>query len=136
MYWLEEIGLFLVINTNYCYTEKELNKHDKGDNMQPKMIAICSMALLVVGCTHTNDGEMRFLPGEYISDVKYNSIYHYGYNQGCESALAKAKVAGYSYNQDITLENRSIQFTDGWQQGYSACEAGKEVMLYNLSKIK
>ncbi|MEC6824102.1 hypothetical protein C9I86_09845 [Photobacterium sp. NCIMB 13483] len=104
--------------------------------MQPKIIAICSMALFVVGCTHTDDGEMRFLPDEYISDVKYNSIYHYGYNQGCESALAKANVAGYSHIQDMTLENRSKQFTDGWQQGYSACEAGKEIMLYNLSKTQ
>ncbi|WP_297476893.1 hypothetical protein [uncultured Photobacterium sp.] len=104
--------------------------------MQLKMIVMCSMALLVVGCTHTDDGNIRFVPDEYISDVQYSSIYHYGYNQGCESALAKAKVAGHSYNQDITLENRSTQFTDGWQQGYSACEAGKEVMLYNLSKTQ
>lgn len=106
----------------------------KGDSMQQKIILMCSTVLFIVGCTHTNDGDIRFLPDQYINNVEHDSLYHYGYNQGCESALAKAKVAGYSYNQDITLENRSIQFTEGWQQGYSACEAGKEVMLYNLSK--
>lgn len=104
--------------------------------MQSRMIVICSMVLLVVGCTHTDNGNVRFLPDEYITDVKYNSLYHHGYNQGCESALAKAKVSGYSYVQDEILENQSMQFTDGWQQGYSACEAGKEVMLYNLSKTQ
>lgn len=103
--------------------------------MQRRMIVMCGVALLVAGCTYTNDGDMRFLPDKHINNIEYNSIYHYGYNQGCESALATAKVVGYTYAQDMTLKERSIRFNQGWEQGYSACEVGKEKLLYNLTKI-
>ncbi|PSU91720.1 hypothetical protein C0W42_03415 [Photobacterium kishitanii] len=104
--------------------------------MQQRMILISGAALLIVGCTHTDNGDIRFLPDKYINNIEYNSIYHYGYNQGCESALAKAKVAGHRYNQDLTLNDTSMRFNKGWQQGYSACKAGKEKMLYNLSQTR
>lgn len=104
--------------------------------MQSRMILIFGVALSIAGCTHTSDGDIRFLPDQYINNIEYNSIYHYGYNQGCESALAKAKVAGHAYNQDLTLNGTSMRFNEGWQQGYLACKAGKEKMLYNLSKTQ
>ena len=99
-----------------------------------QQILICGVALLIAGCTYTNNGDIRFLPDQYINNTEYNSLYHYGYNQGCESALAKAKLVGYTYNQDMTLNSTSTRFNHGWQQGYSACKSGKEKMLSNLSK--
>ena len=108
-------------------------KHGKGDSMQ-QQILICGVALLIAGCTYTNNGDIRFLPDQYINNTEYNSLYHYGYNQGCESALATAKVAGHTYAQDMTLKETSIRFNQGWQQGYSACEVGKEKLLYNFTK--
>ncbi|MEC6815209.1 hypothetical protein [Photobacterium toruni] len=104
--------------------------------MQKNIISVCSTVLLLVGCTHTNNGDMRFLPDQYVNTTEYDSLYHYGYNQGCDSALAKAQVVGYSYTQDVTLNSTSSRFSDGWQQGYSACEVGKEILLYNLSKTR
>lgn len=102
--------------------------------MQNKVILMCSTILFMVGCTHTDDGDVRFLPDQYVNNAEYNSLYHYGYNQGCESAQVKAKVRGHTYTQDVTLKGTSIRFDKGWQRGYSACEAGQEKRLYDFSK--
>lgn len=104
--------------------------------MPKGIIFICGAVLLIAGCTHTGDGDIRFLPDQYVNKVEYNSLYHYGYNQGCESALAKVNVVGNTYSQDSTLINISTRFKSGWQQGYSACESGTEKMLYKLSNTQ
>ncbi len=92
----------------FCHCEPNLTGlsmiSQLGGAMMNKLIVVFSAVVLIVGCTHTQENGFQFVREQYISKVQYNGIYHYGYNQGCESALAKRGVADQEYEKDQTLD--------------------------------
>lgn len=95
--------------------------------MQAKGIVILSLSMMFSGCAYLeyvenlDDREIGFFPDKYVSKVKNNSIYHYGYNQGCDAALAKLGVEPRAYVHDDTLTKTLTRFNKGWQAGFDAC---------------
>ncbi|MGF1687234.1 hypothetical protein L4C36_11160 [Photobacterium japonica] len=66
----------------------------------------------------------QLLPDDYTYNVPFDSIYHYGYNQGCETALSVLGVTDTEYQKDVTLENSDTDYDQGWEDGKQACEQG------------
>ncbi|MGF1684447.1 hypothetical protein [Photobacterium minamisatsumaniensis] len=84
--------------------------------------------IALTGCTSSNIENYQLFPDEYVSDVKYDSIYHYGYNQGCESALNLLGLADMDYRKDDTLDMSDTRFNEGWEAGNQACTSGRTIM--------
>lgn len=101
--------------------------------MKKKLGLVCFATLMVTGCAHTTDDGFRFVPDKYVSNVEYNSIYHYGYNQGCESALAKKGNDEAVYIKDPALDGSNTRFNEGWDDGEKACSSGSRKTIYGLS---
>ncbi|PSU09474.1 hypothetical protein C9I92_08015 [Photobacterium ganghwense] len=72
--------------------------------------------------------EYKLVPDDYEYDVPYNSIYHYGYNQGCASAL-RAQQTGNGMVKDETLDGTNTRFNAGWDAGNLACRNGLRVIM-------
>ncbi|EAR54668.1 hypothetical protein SKA34_10008 [Photobacterium sp. SKA34] len=88
-------------------------------------ITVIFVALMMIGCTHTTDSGVRFLPEQYVSNVLQDSIYYYGYNQGCESALAQRGISSADFKKDSTLDGSNSRFNTGWDDGMKACATGE-----------
>lgn len=95
------------------------------------------VVLTLVGCTHTANNGIRFLPERYVSNVQHDSIYYYGYNQGCESAQAKRGNLSADFKKDSTLDASNSRFNKGWGDGMSACASGemKVIDVINANKL-
>lgn len=100
--------------------------------MKARLTIIAMLALSAISCTSTDYEGYRFFSEEYKSNVKYDSIYHYGYNQGCESALNAKGQAGVDYLKDETLDDGDTRFNEGWEAGNKACKDGVRQMIYLL----
>ncbi len=107
-----------------------------GGAMMNKLIVVFSAVVLTVGCTHTQENGFQFVREQYVSKVQYNSIYHYGYNQGCDSALAKRGVADQEYEKDQTLDGTDTRFNDGWEDGNNGCSSGSIKTIYGVATSK
>ncbi|MGF1728115.1 hypothetical protein [Photobacterium kasasachensis] len=92
--------------------------------MNYKLTVIAIVALGVMGCSSSEVENYQLFPDEYVSNVEYDSIYHYGYNQGCESALNLKGQPDMDYLKDITLDNSDTRFNEGWDDGNAACKDG------------
>ncbi|UTV29737.1 hypothetical protein [Photobacterium atrarenae] len=93
---------------------------------------LTTLIVTLLGCSSSEIDEYRLFPDEYVSEVEYDSIYYYGYNQGCESALNISGVADMDYLKDITLDNSDTRFNEGWEDGNTACEGGNRQIMPSL----
>lgn len=93
-----------------------------------KQLYFTSVLLILAGCAGTNTSYQLY-PDEYVSDVKYDSIYYYGYNHGCDSVLDKIGMDGYNYLKDNTFINTETRYSDGWESGYQACSSGERKVI-------
>lgn len=100
--------------------------------MKRKATTIVFIASGIIGCSSSDFENYRLFPDQYASNVKYNSIYYYGYNQGCESALSSKVQDDMDYMKDETLDNSDTQFNEGWDAGYEACKDGVQRIMPSL----
>ncbi|ELR66848.1 hypothetical protein C942_04547 [Photobacterium marinum] len=100
--------------------------------MNRRLIVIVMLTFGVFGCSSSDYENYQLFPEEYVSDVEYDSIYHYGYNQGCESALSTKGVPDMVYMRDITLDKQGTRFEQGWEDGNSACKDGVRIIMPTL----
>jgi hypothetical protein len=101
--------------------------------MKVKLIAMVAVFFTAVGCTHSSDNGFRFVPDQYTSDVEYNSIYQYGYNQGCNAALEKiGKKTDVMIVKDTILDASNTRFNEGWNDGIRACASGTMKTIYEV----
>ncbi|PSW20680.1 hypothetical protein C9I98_07485 [Photobacterium sanctipauli] len=89
---------------------------------------IVTSVIALMGCSSSEFENYQLFPDEYVYDVEYDSIYHYGYNQGCESALNVLRVADMDYRKDTTLDNSDTRFNEGWGDGNQACQSVRMIM--------
>ncbi|CAG20317.1 hypothetical protein [Photobacterium profundum] len=102
--------------------------------MKARLIIIAVLSLSAIGCTSADYDNYKFFPEEYVTNVKYDSIYHYGYNQGCESALKEKNVEDTEYQKDETFDGGLTRFNDGWDAGNAACKNGMRNVMYTLKQ--
>lgn len=100
--------------------------------MSLKSTIIAIVATGVIGCSSSDYENYQLFPGEYVSDVEFNSIYHYGYNQGCESALSTKGIPDMDYMKDETLDNSDTKFNAGWDDGNQSCKDGVRRIMPSL----
>ncbi|MEJ2766355.1 hypothetical protein VV869_20580 [Photobacterium sp. MCCC 1A19761] len=91
-----------------------------------------ALVLAILGCSRSEMEEYRLYPDAYVSNVEYDSIYHYGYNQGCESSLNLSGSPDMDYQKDISLENSDTRFDEGWEDGKAACANGQRQLMPSL----
>ena len=96
-------------------------------------IILVFVALMIIGCTHTANNGVRFLPEQYVSDVQYDSTYYYGYNQGCKSALVQRGNSNTNFKKDSTLDGSNSRFNIGWSDGMQACAKGKMKFIKDIN---
>ncbi|GAL02334.1 hypothetical protein JCM19237_5227 [Photobacterium aphoticum] len=87
----------------------------------------------LMGCS-TSEWESEWeryqlFPDAYTYDVPFDSIYHYGYNQGCETALSLLGVTDTEYQKDEALENSDTHYDQGWEDGKQACQQGVRALM-------
>ncbi|OZS41812.1 hypothetical protein [Photobacterium sanguinicancri] len=101
------------------------------------------MVMLLVGCTNSSVNNIdtgldnyQFLPDEYDVETEYNSIYFYGFNQGCRSKTYDSESGRLPVEIDSTLAKRSQKYNDGIEAGRKACEDGspRTVSYYTTNK--
>ncbi|WP_205626105.1 hypothetical protein [Photobacterium aquae] len=90
---------------------------------------VIGFGMLMAGCSSSEWEDYQLFPDPYEYDVKYNSIYHYGYNQGCESALYAKGVANTQSRTDSVLAGSQTRFDEGWREGNQACKNGLRVVM-------
>ncbi len=94
---------------------------------------------ILTGCSGMDSkygvGEYTLFPEAYVNQEPYDSIYHYGFNQGCESALKLKGVAETTYMKDITLTDSDTRYDEGWEDGKTACNSGQRSIMES-SKIR
>jgi len=100
--------------------------------MTYRLTVIAILTVGVVGCSSSDYENYQLFPDEYVNDVEYDSIYHYGYNQGCESALNVKGQPDMDYLKDITLDNSDTRFNEGWDDGNTACKDGSRKLMPSL----
>lgn len=100
--------------------------------MKARLTIIAMLSLSAISCTSADYEDYRFFPREYVSNVEYDSIYHYGYNQGCESALNAKGQTGMDYLKDVTFDGSNTRFNEGWDAGNKACKEGVRAVIYHL----
>ncbi|MCM0148607.1 hypothetical protein KCN56_08540 [Photobacterium galatheae] len=93
---------------------------------------------ILTGCSGMDSeyavGEYTLFPKAYVNQETFDSIYHYGFNQGCESALKLKGVADTTYMKDLTLTDSDTRYDEGWEDGKAACEHGLRSIMES-SKI-
>ncbi|PSW05132.1 hypothetical protein [Photobacterium lipolyticum] len=100
--------------------------------MKARLIIIVMLSLSAISCTSADYKDYRLFPREYVSNEEYDSIYHYGYNQGCESALNTKGQTGMDYLKDVALDGSNTRFNEGWDAGNKACKEGVRRGMYDL----
>ncbi len=96
-------------------------------------ITVVFFALMMFGCTHTANNGVRFLPDQYVSNVQHDSIYYYGYNQGCKSALAQRGNSNADFKKDSALDGSNSRFNMGWDYGMQACATGEMKVIDDIN---
>lgn len=96
-------------------------------------ITVVFIALMIIGCTHTANNGVRFLPEQYVNNVEHDSTYYYGYNQGCESALAQRGNSSAAFKKDSTLDGSNSRFNMGWDDGMQACATGEMKVIDGIN---
>ncbi|MPY23273.1 hypothetical protein FM037_06150 [Shewanella psychropiezotolerans] len=105
--------------------------------MKSKLALIGLVSLSVLGCSSTTP-EPKPTQGieAYIGvgNVDYDSQYHFGYDQGCKSAITvKADGGSLTAFKDTTLDGLD-SFDEGWNAGTQACQDGMSRSMYTVTK--
>ncbi|MGF1727120.1 hypothetical protein [Photobacterium nomapromontoriensis] len=87
------------------------------------------LAILLMGCSSADWNKYQLFPDEYTYNPPYDSIYHYGYNQGCETALNAKGLANTQSVKDATLDRSDTDYDAGWNAGNKACIGGQQVLM-------
>ncbi|OAN11111.1 hypothetical protein A3K86_19260 [Photobacterium jeanii] len=93
---------------------------------------VCAIAAVgLSGCTNSEMSNIdtgldnyQFLPDEYDVETEYDSIYYYGFNQGCALKTYRDTSGRLPVSVDPTLEGRSSKYSDGVEAGKKACADG------------
>ncbi|KHT63486.1 hypothetical protein RJ45_11790 [Photobacterium gaetbulicola] len=91
--------------------------------------AIVILPVTILGCSSSELESYQLFPDDFVYDVPYDSIYHYGYNQGCDSALGVTGSYGKVFGKDETLDGSDTKFNQGWDDGNQACKSGMRVLM-------
>ncbi|MEI8593158.1 hypothetical protein [Photobacterium sp. Hal280] len=98
-----------------------------------KFTALLFGTWVLAGCTSMDSeygvGEYTLFPKAYVNEDPYDSIYHFGFNQGCESALSLKGVVDTEYMKDIALNNSDTRYNEGWDDGKTACDDGQRRLM-------
>ncbi|MCW8328534.1 hypothetical protein MD588_06910 [Photobacterium sp. SDRW27] len=97
-----------------------------------RLTAVALLTSGAIGCSSSDYENYQLFPDEYVYEVKYDSIYYYGYNQGCESALNAKGQPDMDYLKDETLDNSDTRFNEGWDAGNTACKEGVRKIMPSL----
>ncbi|MDO6706084.1 hypothetical protein [Photobacterium sp. 1_MG-2023] len=105
-----------------------------------KVLGLCFGSVILAGCSGMDSaygvGEYTLFPKAYVNDEPYDSIYHYGYNQGCESSLSLKGVIDTAYMKDIALKDSDTRYNEGWEDGKNACEDGlRRIMVTSRLEV-
>lgn len=100
--------------------------------MTYRLAVVVILVLGAIGCSSSDYENYRLFPEEYVNEVEYDSIYYYGYNQGCESALNVKGMPDMDYLKDSTLDNSDTRFNEGWDAGNTACKDGIRRIMPSL----
>lgn len=97
--------------------------------------AIVILPMTMLGCSSSDLENYQLFPDDYDYDVPYDSIYHYGYNQGCDNALGVTGNYGKVFGKDETLDGSDTKFNQGWDDGNLACKQANSRILMSTSFI-
>ncbi|WP_076540854.1 hypothetical protein [Shewanella sp. UCD-KL21] len=89
------------------------------------------IAIALTGCSSApqTNGETPVIK---VGNVDYDSIYHFGYNRGCQSALLQStSTESLDSMKDKTL-NGINAFEDGWRSGTQTCNGGEFKSMYTV----
>ncbi|MCC4831723.1 hypothetical protein LMH66_03655 [Shewanella sp. 10N.7] len=95
------------------------------------LLSIALVSIAVTGCSSSperSDGTEVIGVG----NVEYNSLYHFGYNRGCTSAIAQN-----TSNESLeSMKDKTLQgidpFEDGWRSGTETCSNGEFKSMYTV----
>ncbi|WP_110457497.1 hypothetical protein [Shewanella algidipiscicola] len=106
--------------------------------MNIKLILSLGIALALTGCsTSSGTAPESLTSATYIGvgNVEYDSLYHYGYNIGCRSAVTvkinPANNVDVESMKDPVLDGLT-EFDKGWRSGVKACEDGISRSMYSV----
>lgn len=94
------------------------------------LLALCG--LTVVGCSSSPTPQSSGVIE--VGNTDYTSLYHYGYNIGCRSAVAKSSgeaTGDLEAMKDEVLDGLE-QFDSGWDAGVQSCSDGQSRSMYTV----
>lgn len=96
------------------------------------VLGLSILAISITGCSsapESNSGQAAVIE---VGNVDYNSLYHFGYDSGCSSALAQ-KTSNESLE---SMKDKSLggldAFEDGWRSGIENCNNGVFNSMYTV----
>ncbi|WP_144210814.1 hypothetical protein [Shewanella donghaensis] len=96
------------------------------------VLSLCVIALSITGCSSAPNNDSSEPAVIAVGNVDYDSLYHFGYNRGCESAIAeKGSNQSVDSMKDTTL-NGIDSFEDGWRSGTENCNGGEYSPMYTV----
>ncbi|ARD23602.1 MULTISPECIES: hypothetical protein [Shewanella] len=98
------------------------------------VLGFALLSIAATGCSSSPEKQ----EGEIIEvgNVEYNSLYHFGYNTGCTSALAQKKSnETLESMKDKTLDGIDA-FDNGWKSGTETCNSGTFKSMYTVGKAE
>lgn len=98
------------------------------------VLGLALLSIAATGCSSSPEKQ----EGEIIEvgNVEYNSLYHFGYNSGCSSALTQLKSnQTLESMKDETLDGIDA-FDKGWKSGTETCNSGTFQSMYTVGKAE
>ncbi|WP_394205791.1 hypothetical protein [Shewanella waksmanii] len=100
--------------------------------MQKAKVALVVLFGLTVGGCSSSPTPSSDVIG--VGNTEYTSLYHYGYNIGCRSAVAKSEG---TYTGDVNSMKDEVldgldQFDSGWDSGVQSCSDGVTRSMYTV----
>lgn len=106
--------------------------------MNAKLAILSAIALALTGCSSSSSTAPESLTSATyigVGNIEYDSLYHYGYNIGCRSAVAVKVDPTNNVNvesmKDPVLDGLT-EFDKGWRSGVNACEDGISRSMYSV----
>lgn len=103
--------------------------------MKMKLALVALVTLSVVGCSSSAPESTQNVEAYIgVGNTDYDSQYHFGYNQGCKSAISvKADGGELASFKDKVLAGLD-QFDAGWSAGAQACQDGTSRSMYTVKQ--
>ncbi|BAJ03394.1 hypothetical protein [Shewanella violacea] len=105
--------------------------------MKSTLALIGLVSLSVLGCSSTTpepkvNQDIETYIG--VGNIDYDSQYHFGYDQGCKSAITVKHNGGTLSEFKDTILDGLGSFDEGWNAGIQACQEGISRSMYTVKK--